>query len=105
TYKTSAIALQGRRLAEVTKKGGRWKAVPTDAGRYFVEHDAYPDGHWNLARAPSAPAPVWDGRRAARPVRQRKVTGARPVDQLVADVVAAGGRLEVESDGAYYEAL
>lgn len=54
TYKTTAVALQGRRLAKVSKRGG-WHAEITDDGRFYLAHGAYPD----------QPAPV------ARPVKVR----------------------------------
>ncbi|MEU5552841.1 helix-turn-helix domain-containing protein [Micromonospora sp. NPDC047793] len=41
TYKTTAIALQNRRLVAVSKKGGVWRAEPTDAGRYYAEHGCH----------------------------------------------------------------
>lgn len=111
TYKTTAVALQGRRLVTVSKKGGRWKAEATEAGLYFVEHGSYPAGHWSAtpttstSSGPPAPMPVQPRSQTARPARKRRVSGARPVDQLIADVTAAGGRLEVASDGSYYENL
>lgn len=41
TYKTTAIALQGRRLAKVSKRRG-WYADITEDGRYYLEHERYP---------------------------------------------------------------
>lgn len=41
TYKHTAVALQGRRLAKVSKRGG-WNAEITDDGRYYLEHECYP---------------------------------------------------------------
>jgi hypothetical protein len=49
TYKTTAVALQNRHLAKVSRRGG-WHAVLTDDGRYYLEHGAYPD-------APPMPGP------------------------------------------------
>ena len=46
TYKTTAIALQNRRLATVIKKRGVWTAEATEAGRHFAEQGRYPAGHW-----------------------------------------------------------
>jgi hypothetical protein len=42
TYKTTAIALQDRRLVTVSKKKGVWRADLTDASRYYLEHGSYP---------------------------------------------------------------
>lgn len=41
TYKHTAVALQGRRLAKVSKRGG-WHADITEVGRYYLEHQRYP---------------------------------------------------------------
>jgi hypothetical protein len=40
-YKTTAVALQNRKLAVVSKKGGVWRATLTDAGAYYLEHGTY----------------------------------------------------------------
>lgn len=99
THKTTAIALQGRRLATVSKKGGVWRAEPTDAGRYFVKHGAYPDGHW----AASAPEPQEQGAqhhprpcpRLRTPRPGPKVGALRPTDQMIVDLIGAGGEITV----------
>jgi hypothetical protein len=41
TYKTTAVALQGRRLVEVSKRGGQWQATITDAGVHYLAHNTY----------------------------------------------------------------
>lgn len=41
TYKTTAVALQGRRLAKVSKRGG-WHAEITDDGRFYLAYGEYP---------------------------------------------------------------
>lgn len=64
TYKTSAYALQGRGLATVDRRGGRWRAEITDAGRHYLEHGSYPSGatasklHAKSVSAPRRPASV-----------------------------------------------
>lgn len=104
TYKTTAVALQNRRLVTVSKKKGVWRASPTDAGRHFAQHGAYPAGHWTsdttAGRAPD-PAAVAPLKRE----RERQVTGLRPVDQMLADIMAAGGSLDVTDTNGYYEGL
>lgn len=104
TFKTTAIALQNRRLVTVSRKGGVWKAAATDAGRYFVANGSYPDGHWTApakgqvgALPPKPPGPV--------PKRERPVSGLRPVDHMLADIAAAGGTLQVTDGEGYYEGL
>lgn len=41
SFKTTAVALRGRGLAEVSKRGG-WHASITEAGSYYLEHGCYP---------------------------------------------------------------
>lgn len=42
SYKTTALALQERRLVRVTKKRGVWRAELTDAGRFYLERGHHP---------------------------------------------------------------
>ena len=106
THKATAKALQSRRLAVVSRKGGVWRAEATDAGKHFVEHAQYPAGHWSTGAgrgSRSASPPLHD---ALVSGDRRRVTGHRPVDQLIADLVNAGGEMTVESDqDGYWEGL
>jgi hypothetical protein len=114
SYKTTALALQGRRLATVSKKGGVWRAAVSDAGRYYLEHNTYPtdpgDGRTEPARARAArdsPRPVRTA--APRPPRQPRVPAQPkplpPTEQLIADLLANDGELTVTGpDRAKYEA-
>lgn len=43
TYKTTAVALQGRRLVTVTRKRGSWRAQITEAGEYYLAHGCHLD--------------------------------------------------------------
>ncbi len=63
TYKTTTYALRSRGLASVSKKGGTWRAAPTDVGRYYLEHGSYPEAE----RSATATKPVRrpDAKRAA----------------------------------------
>lgn len=54
TYKTTAIALQGRHSAKVSKRGG-WHAEITDDGRYHLQHGEYPGEPPREARPRQAP--------------------------------------------------
>ncbi|MEP9364003.1 hypothetical protein ABLE68_13625 [Nocardioides sp. CN2-186] len=104
SHKTTAVALQNRRLATVSKRKGVWKAEPTDAGRYFVEHGEYPAGHWS-ATAESAFVPFTPATHT-RPTREPKVTGLRPADQLMADLAAGGGEIKIPANEiGYWENL
>jgi hypothetical protein len=42
TYKASALALQNRHLAVVSKRGGVWRAELTDDGRFYLKDGEYP---------------------------------------------------------------
>lgn len=110
-HKTTAKALQRRRLVVVSGKGEAWSAKATDGGKYFVKHRHYPAGHWSAGAGrqrmsgtlgSSAPENVDQ----PRPGGEGKVTGLRPVEQMIADLIEAGGTLTVESsrDG-YWEGL
>lgn len=41
-YKHSALALEARGLAKVSRRGGRWSAVLTDAGWFYYRNGIYP---------------------------------------------------------------
>lgn len=123
THKATAVALQNRRLATVTKKKGVWRAEATAAGRHFAAHGEYPDGHWRHAlktatsdavprvnisvssdqTSPQLPNDLPSP--APTSAVGRRVTGLRPVEQMIADVVAAGGSLDVSDPNSYYEKL
>ncbi|WP_322938034.1 hypothetical protein [Nocardioides bizhenqiangii] len=108
THKTTAVALQGRRLVKVSKKGGVWRAEPTDAGRQFLATGAYPAGHWSASRESPARLIPTAAAKPAKPSTQPKVTGLRPVDQMIADLIKAGGEVTVEVDNnrqGYWEGL
>lgn len=58
TFKTTAVALQGRRLVEVSRRRGEWRATVTDAGRFYIENGRHPAHSAAQARTPPAgPAP------------------------------------------------
>lgn len=77
TYKTTAVALQGRRLVTVTRKRGGWRAQLTAAGSYYLEHSRYPED------LPASGSPAVCGSPAVQPVRpaggQRAGRAAAPV--------------------------
>lgn len=93
TYKTTAAALQSRKLVRVTRKGGRWAATVTEDGQYYLDHGRYRGGaapHRLAAPIPRSVAmPSQD---AERPTGRR---GKAPVDALLEQVIAAGGELRV----------
>lgn len=76
-WKASMSALVSRSLATVSKKGGRYTAAPTDAGRYFHRHGEYP--------ADSA-----GGRRAARVLAEKQTRQVEPAPPEAAGASASG---------------
>lgn len=111
SFKRTAVALQDRRLVRISRRAGTWSATLTDGGRYYLQHGRHPDGD-------GQPVPPPVGRRTARAGddRQPAITGSTigggttvarsrrrteparrsPTEQLVADVLAAGGTLDLE---------
>jgi len=70
SYKTTAIALQGRRLVTAGVRAGAWQAKLTDAGRHYLEHGCHPPGLWR--------EPPSRDRRAAGPTLARFTTAPPP---------------------------
>jgi hypothetical protein len=110
TYKTTAVALQGRRLVMVSRKGGVWRAATTEAGDHYLRHGTYPGAPQIARQKPAAavPPPAKAPRAAARsagdsrgPASPRAGgsaggrTGKRPAEVLVARVIRAGGVLAI----------
>ncbi|WP_143813900.1 hypothetical protein [Luteococcus japonicus] len=58
-WKASAVALQNRGLVTISRKGGQYRATPTEVGRYFCEHGTLPP----------VPAKVPASRRSKAPSR------------------------------------
>ncbi|WP_125810142.1 hypothetical protein [Actinoplanes sp. ATCC 53533] len=65
TYKTAAVALQGRRLVTASKRHGRWFADVTPAGRFYLDHGRHPArvegdraGDKVTRKRPTRPAPT-----------------------------------------------
>jgi hypothetical protein len=116
SYKTSAVALQNRRLVTISKRGGIWRAALTDAGAYYVHHGTYPlapatgrkqasvrperkDQSKQVARRRFDSAEQSE----AKPVPAAKVLS--PTLQLIGDLLTNGGELRVSRpDITKYEA-
>ncbi|MFW6033847.1 MAG: hypothetical protein ACOC9R_01820 [bacterium] len=115
TYKTVALALQNRRLATVSKKGGVWRAELTDAGRHYLHHGTYPPGHAARAKPaktakhdpPPRPAPAMVTPSATPATAIAPSSREELAEQLVKQLLAAGGVLEIDTreDRTDYEAL
>ncbi|WTW98264.1 hypothetical protein OG216_35175 [Streptomycetaceae bacterium NBC_01309] len=69
-YRTSAYALSNRGLVTASKRGGVFRALITDAGRFYLEHGHHPD----------RPDPV---------PRKRRTAGQRPATTTAANQDAA----------------
>lgn len=107
TYKTTAAALQNRRLVKVSKGRKGWRAEATDAGKHFARTGEYPEGHWRGSDATSARPVTAPGPRppsAATVQPRRPVTALRPVDQMLKDLADHDGVLAVE-DPSYFAML
>ena len=116
SYKTTAVALQNRRLVTISKRGGNWRAALTDTGSYYVQHDTYPltpatDRKQTFVRRER----IYQSEQVARrrfdcaelsevkPVPAAKALS--PTLQLIADLLTNGGELRVRRpDMAKYEA-
>jgi hypothetical protein len=130
SYKTTAIALQGRRLVAVSKKKGIWRADLTDAGKYYLNHGSFrlagtaagkeaqyrrvsPPGR-KVARGradlPGRPGftPPETAQASTNPepaVAKKANRKLPPTEQLIADIIAAGGELQIHrhTDQTNYE--
>lgn len=113
TYKSTALALQGRGLIAVSKKGGTWSAALTPDGEHYVANGDYPaeryDKQINAHRRPQGvKRPAGSNRPPTTPTPQQGVTqaGSLPcvlpaapteLQALWTRLNAAGGRLVVDS--------
>jgi hypothetical protein len=122
TYKTTAVALQGRRLVAVSRKGGTWAAVTTEAGDHYLRHSNYPPS-MRASRQPATVSAPGAGAASGAPARAQapwqrppnypapRLLEAPAIDEqaedLVARVIQAGGVLELdtEDDDTDYQRL
>lgn len=119
TYKTTAVALQSRRLVLISRSGGVWSVAVTDKGRTLVNGDAGSNESPNPARAASERPTLKKeyGDKTApqrqRPVRTTPVDGTEgpvslsPTRALLRDIVEADGELvrNVKDDKTNYQSL
>jgi len=68
----TARALATRRLVTIKGRGSGWRAALTDAGRHYLEHGAYPDGHFHTERTPE-PEPASVPAQRQRPSKKPEV--------------------------------
>lgn len=92
--RTCARALQRRRLVDVTRRGGTWRATVTEAGRFYLTHGHHPD---HPAHRSPTPATTPRTTTAAAQHAARPATAMMTLAQLLLDELAAGdGILRVE---------
>jgi tetratricopeptide (TPR) repeat protein len=112
SYKAVAIALQSRRLVEVSKHGGTWSATLLPAGVHYLANGDYPPGHWQSRRGRAStgderavgptgskalglPTPLFsDPPKPGRPPTSPSPDGLTPTRKLLKDIIDAGGILE-----------
>src|SRR5689334_4693363 len=105
TYKTTAVALQGRRLVTVSKRRGVWSAALTSRGQFYLQNGCHPEEATTRPAArqtPIASSPAAGGHAAtaAQSVRARR---SPPLDPTVGEAKAlirrlqsAGGELRID---------
>ncbi|WP_027944758.1 hypothetical protein [Amycolatopsis taiwanensis] len=106
-HKLTARALQSRRLITVTKRKGFWSAAVTSTGRYYLEHGRFPAPSEKPLPKAKRETPSQPKVRATEPSASSGDTPREPprpvkkpsaAEQLVAEVIAAGGVLELPAD-------
>jgi hypothetical protein len=109
--KRTARALQDRRLVQVSRKDGLWRAGLTTAGRYYLDHGEHPPASSGAPRSlplppPSSPRKQTAPRAAPSAPREPRPKPLPVTEQLIADLIASGGELRIDrdKDKANYEA-
>ncbi|MEV1332719.1 hypothetical protein AB0J20_24465 [Micromonospora costi] len=100
-HRTSARSLQTRRLVDITRKGGTWRATVTDAGRFYLEHGFHPEDPAHVARpSPNRPRRAAEGASQKRPaVASTDGTGSATLalaQQLVNQLAHGDGVVRIE---------
>ncbi|MGW0731626.1 hypothetical protein [Streptomyces sp. NPDC002851] len=119
TYKTSAQALRNRGLVSIVRRRGHWTAEVTQAGRHYLESGRYPpssttqsstakktsSGSSSVSGADSAPSTAnasnkGPAQATSAPAvhKTSKPRRATLGEQLVEDLLAAGGSLVVTQE-------
>src|ERR1035437_10205600 len=100
--KRTARALQGRRLVQVSRKDGLWRAGLTTAGRYYLDHGKHPPASSGVPRPlplpPSLPRKQTAPRAAPSAPRESRPRPLPVTEQLIADLIASGGELRIDRD-------
>ena len=88
--RTCARALQRRRLVDVTRRRGIWRAAITDAGRFYLAHGHHPD---HPAHRPPPPATTPPTMTAATRAGAQPATAVMALAQRLLDELTAGDGL------------
>lgn len=96
-HKTSCQPLQNRGLIRISRRGGQWGAVLTDAGSHYLAHGSYPSAAAPAKRlaVPRLP-PVTetaDGGVTDRPSPAPRQPRKSFTEQLLEELEASGGRI------------
>lgn len=101
SHKHTARALQSRRLARVSRTGGKWNATATEAGLFYAEHSTYPPGHWsNESDAPARPGALSTPRRPPKKAIPHlpSPTGRAAARALINRLQASNDSLDLKPD-------
>lgn len=120
----SARALQTRRLVNISRRGGVWRAQITDAGRFYLDNGIHPDHPDRLLGGTTAPrrrvrttvtakqggsasarSRPGDATKAAGSTRSPAAATVEQARQLVERLQAEGGTVRVESPDPEERAL
>lgn len=71
SHRVSARALHNRGLIKVSGHGPDWSATLTDDGRYYLEHDSYPNEVQDHSADSPQPSSIADPRRSNEPATRR----------------------------------
>ncbi|MGK5737462.1 hypothetical protein [Micromonospora sp. URMC 103] len=93
-HRTSARALQTRRLLHITRMDGTWRATVTEAGRFYLQHGFHPEDPAHVANPPttrpkSEPASV-PGQRSAAASTGGTASATIALAQQLLDQLAQG---------------
>lgn len=81
----SARALQSRRLVDVSRRGGVWRAQITDAGRFYLDNGVHPDHPDRLLNSTTTP------RRRVRTTVTAKQDASAPAEPRAGVAITAAG--------------
>ncbi|MFG1953918.1 hypothetical protein [Micromonospora sp. NPDC048830] len=84
----SARALQSRRLVDITRKGGTWRATATESGQFYLQHGFHPEDPAHVARP--SPTQSTAGGAGRQPAAGSTATATVTLAQQLIDQLAQG---------------